>query len=334
MNTQLAKLAKRSKTAIIGYKIYDNWRIKRRTARGVADTIHGSTHSRNSLSESLAYINVQFNDYLQYSGLTRQMLIGKRVFELGFGDNFGVALKFLAVGAAHAVCLDKFYAKRDDGQQRKIYLALRDTLSYEERRRFDEAIDLTRGIQLNPTRLKCIYGYDVEAAPELSEAEPFDLMISRVAIQDIYSPDDAFSAMDRMLTPGGYALHKIDLSDQGMFRDLGMNPLTFLTISEPIYRLMAVDSGKPNRKLTDYYRHKMTELGYNAKLLVTSVIGTSGKGDLYPHKEKISPGADYSRSTLSYVRELRPSLASAFRDLPDEELIVDGIFVIARKPDR
>jgi len=333
MNTHITKLDKQSKSAIIGSKVYDNWRIRRQTARGVADTVHGSTHSRNSLSESLSYINVQFNDYLQYSGLTRPMLAGKRVFELGFGDNFGVALKFLAVGASHAVCLDKCSAKRDDEQQRKVYLALRETLSSEDRRRFDDAIDLTRGIKINPARLKCIYGYNVEAAPELSEAEPFDLLISRVAIQDIYNPDDAFTAMDRMLRPGGYALHKIDLSDQGMFRDLGMNPLTYLTISESIYHLMAIDSGKPNRRLTAYYRHKMAELGYQAKLLVTSVIGRSGKGDLHPHKEKISLGVDYPKSTLNYVRELRSSLASAFRDLPDEELIVDGIFMVAQKPE-
>jgi hypothetical protein len=243
-----------------------------------------------------------------------------------------VALKFLAVGAVRAVCLDKFYAKRDDSQQRNIYLALRETLSNEEQRRFDEAIDLTHDIELNPARLKCIYGSDVEATPELPETEPFDLTISRVAIQDIYNPDGAFTAMDRMLAPGGYALHKIDLSDQGMFRDLGMNPLTFLTISEPVYRLMAVDSGKPNRKLSTYYQRKMAELGYNTKILITSVIGRSGMGDLHPHKEKISLGVEYSESTLNYVRELRPSLDSAFRGLTEEELIVDGIFVVARKP--
>jgi len=332
MNMRLAKLAKKSKKAVIAYKIFDNWRIKRLAARGVVDTLHGSTHSRNSLAESLAYINTQFEDYLQYSGLTRQMLAGKRIFELGFGDNFGVALKFLAAGAVRAVCLDKFYAKRDDSQQRYIYLALRETLSYEEQQRFDEAIDLTDGIELNPARLKCIYGSDVEATPELPETEAFDLTISRVAIQDIYNPDNAFTAMDRMLASGGYALHKVDLSDQGMFRDLGMNPLTYLTISEPIYRLMAVDSGKPNRKLSTYYRSKMAELGYNTKILITSVIGRSGKGDLHPHKEKISLGVEYSESTLNYVREIRHSLDSAFRGLTEEELIVDGIFLVARKP--
>ena len=66
---------------------------------------------------------------------------------------------------------------------------------------------------------------------ELLNMEPFDFVVSRGAIQDIYEPDAALTAMDRILKPGGYQLHKIDLSDQGMFRDNGMNPLTFLTIS-------------------------------------------------------------------------------------------------------
>ncbi|MGI8731735.1 MAG: hypothetical protein ACR2LM_00335 [Pyrinomonadaceae bacterium] len=46
-----------------------------------------------------------------------------KVFELGFGDNVGVALKFIAAGATKVVCLDKFYSKRNLEQQRKIYLA-------------------------------------------------------------------------------------------------------------------------------------------------------------------------------------------------------------------
>jgi SAM-dependent methyltransferase len=331
MNPQLTNMAKRSKTAIIAYKIYDNWRIKRQALRGVAETLHGSTHSQKTLAESLSYINVQFDDYLHQSGLTRQELQGKRVFELGFGDNVGVALRFLAAGAERAVCLDKFYSTRNDGQERRIYQALRETLNEQEKCRFDEAVDLSRSIKFNPERLKCIYGVDVETTTELPESEPFDLVVSRGAIQDIYNPDQAFNAMDRLLKPGGYALHKIDLSDQGMFRNQGMNPLTYLTIPEPVYRLMAIDSGKPNRKLKSYYQQKMIEQGYDARLLVTSVIGRGGKGDMHPHKEKIIKGVDYSQATLDYVTSIRPRLIQRYRHLPDEELIVDGIFVVARK---
>lgn len=85
-------------------------------------------------------------------------------------------------------------------------------------------------------------------------------------------------------------LHKIDLSDPGLFRANGMNPLTFLTISDSVYRLMAIDSGKPNRKLMSYYRQVMDRLGYKAELLVTGIIrvGECGKGICIPTNKRSS----------------------------------------------
>lgn len=332
MKDELKKKATKSKTALVAYKIYHNWQFKRRFASGNTESLHGSTHSHIPLSDSLAYINAQFDDYLKYGELTPEELRGKRIFELGFGDNIGVALRFLAVGAGHTVCLDKFYSKRDKEQERKIYQALRETLSAEEKHLFDEAVDLTDGIRINPDKIECIYGVDVEDAEELKRAEPFDFVISRGAIQDIFEPDAAFAAMDRILKPGGLMLHKIDLSDQGMFREYGMNPLTFLTISDSVYRLMAEGSGKPNRKKMSYYRHLLEKLGYDVKILITDIIGRGGMGDLYPHKESIALDVDYSEETLSLVKEIRPKLSASFKEMSDEELLVDGIFVIARKP--
>ncbi len=335
MTTQLKQLAKKSKTLIVAAKIVDNWRMKRKFEAGNTESLHGATHSLffKDISESLDYINVQFDDYLKYSGLSLDQLKGMRIFELGFGDNVGVALKFIAAGAERAVCLDKYYSKRDLQHQRQIYQALRETLSDTGKERFDEAIDLKTGIELNPQKVLCIYGTDVENAKQLFEMEKFDLAVSRGAIQDIYNPDAAFAAMDKILAPGGYMLHKIDLSDQGMFRDNGMNPLTYLTISESVYRLMAIDSGKPNRKLMSYYRKVMSALGYDTKLLITGIIGVGvcGKGDLHPHKEKVELNVDYPESTLQMVREIRPRLVPEYRTMPDDELIVDGIFIVAGK---
>jgi len=333
--TQLKKIAKKSKTLIVAAKIVDNWRMKRRFEAGNTESLHGATHSLffKDISESLDYINVQFDDYLKYSGLSLDQLKGMRIFELGFGDNVGVALRFIAAGAERVVCLDKYYSKRDLGHQRRIYQALRETLGDSEKKRFDEAIDLKTGIELNPEKVLCIYGTDVENAKQLFEMEKFDLAVSRGAIQDIYNPDAAFAAMDKILAPGGYMLHKIDLSDQGMFRDNGMNPLTYLTISESVYRLMAVDSGKPNRKLMSYYRKVMNTLGYDTKLLITGIIGVGvcGKGDLHPHKEKVELNVDYPESTLQMVQEIRPRLVPKYGAMPDDELIVDGIFIVAGK---
>jgi SAM-dependent methyltransferase len=335
MSADLRRIAKGSKTAIIAYKIIDNWRWRRRLRRGIIESENGATHRAFSLEESLAYVNSQFDDYLRYGRLAAEDLRGLRVFELGFGDNIGVALRFLAAGAARVVCLDKFYSVRDEEQHRRVYLALREGLSAEERARFDEAIDLGAGLKVNDERLHCVYGTTVEESEELrGEAGRFDLAVSRGAIQDIYEPDAAFDAMDDLLAPGGRMLHKIDMSDQGMFSVNGMNPLTFLTISDGVYRMMAVDSSKPNRKTVDYYRRKMSELGYETQILVTELAGRERKGDLHPHKERPERGVDYGDDTLAVVREVRPRLNPRYRNLSDEDLMVAGIFIIARKPAR
>lgn len=335
MANRIKQLAKKSTTLIIAAKIYDNWRIKRRFRSGNFESLHGSTHSTiiKDIKGSLDYIQAQFDDYLRYSELPVESLRGMRTFELGFGDNVGVALKFIVAGVSQAVCLDKFYSKRNDAHQRDIYLALRETLSSDQKKLFDEAIDLSKGVEINDRRIRCIYGVDVENAKELESAERFDLAISRGAIQDIYEPDAAFHAMDHLLKPGGHMLHKIDLSDQGMFRNNAKNPLTFLTISDSIYRLMAIDSGKPNRKMMGYYRQLMDQMGYDTKVLITGIIGVGdiGRGAIHPHKEKIVLHTDYTEASLNLVKNVRPRLLARYKALSDTELLVDGIFIIARK---
>ena len=83
----LAQMAKRSKTAIIAFKIYDNWRVKRAASRGVAETQHGSTHSHKMLADSVRYIQQQFDDYLQYGELTPELIARWAHLPLVFGDD-------------------------------------------------------------------------------------------------------------------------------------------------------------------------------------------------------------------------------------------------------
>lgn len=323
--------ARRSKNLIIAFKIYQNWQMRRRFASGHIETSHGSSHSGKSLNESLDYIEEQFNDYLKYGQLQAEQLPGKRVLELGFGDNVGVALRFLAAGAAHVVCVDKFHSKRDVTREREIYAALRDRSSDDEKARFDEAIQIADDIKFNENKLSCINGLDLQAAAEklFKQDEIFDLIISRAVFEEIYEPEGVLSAADKLLAPGGFMVHKIDLSDYGIFADSGMHPLTFLTIPGTIYRLMASDSGIPNRKLVGYYRDQMRELGYDAKFLVTSIVG---HGSIVPHKELVELDDAYLSLALPAINDIRPRLAQEYRSMPDDELMVSGIFLVARKP--
>lgn len=330
MRNPIKGLARRSKTAIILFKIFDNWRLKRRTAAGAIETIHGSTHLNTPLADSLAYIDKQFNDYLTYTALQPKDIVNKNILELGPGDNLGVALKFLAAGASSVVCLDRFYSKRDPQHEKEIYTALRQSLKPQERELFDEAISLADEIQLNPKRLSSVYGVTVEElADKLSkENGPFDLIVSCAVLEEIYDPNPAFDAMDRLLSRGGWLVHKIDLSDYGMFRNQGMHPLTFLTIPESFYKRMAADSALPNRKRLSYYQNKMKELGCESKLYVTSLIPNG----------RLEPAVDYRPTDLTsdqgrmLVAEVRNKLAVEFSEMDSDDLLIDGLLLVARKP--
>jgi SAM-dependent methyltransferase len=329
MAVALKKLAGQSKVLIIIYRVVDNWRRRRAFKAGRTTSAYGSTHEFWSLEKSVSYIDRVFREYLEYAGLGPEALKGKRILEVGPGDNFGVALKFLAAGAAKVVSLDKFYSERNVEQQTRIYQELRKQLAPDEARVFDECIKLNGDIVLNEERLQYIYGHGVEEADQILEPRSFDFIVSRAVIHNVYDINRGFEAMDRLLAPSGYMLHKIDLSDENMFSSRGMHPLTFLTIPESIYYLMASDSGKPNRKLIGDYREQVQKLGYETKILITTVLG---EGPLVPHKEQIEHGVDYGNKTLSLISEIRHKLAAPFRDRSDAELAATGIFLIARKP--
>jgi len=331
MSVAIKKLAAQSKTLIIVHRIFDNWRRRRAFKAGNTVSAYGSTHEFWSLDKSVSYIEKVYSEYLEYSGLTAAAFRGSRILEVGPGDNFGVALKFLAAGAAKVVCLDKFFSERNVDQQTRIYQELRKQLSAGEARVFDECIKLDNGIDLNPERLHYIYGHGVEEADQILDPGSFDFILSRAVIHNVYDIDRGFEAMDRLLAPRGYMLHKIDLSDENMFSSRGMHPLTFLTIPERIYFLMASDSGKPNRKLIGDYREQLLKRGYDTKLWISAVLA---EGPLTPHKEKIEHGVDYGNKTLSLINEIRDKLAPPYRNRSDDELATTGIFLIAQKPQK
>jgi SAM-dependent methyltransferase len=289
----------------------------------------GSTHRPLRLSESLDYINSVFHDYLTYSSLSPAELRGRRVLELGPGDNHGVAIKFLAAGAKEVVSVDKFITPADDQQQRAIYAGLLECLSDAEIAALGGAVVLNGEIHFDRRRLTPIRGVGIEEAQRLLEPASFDLVVSRAVIEHIHDVDAAFAAMDVLLRPGGLMIHKIDFRDHGMFGESGKS-LKFLTIPESLWSWMTRYSGGPNRHLVDYYRSKMTELGYRARFFVTHLTGSTG--ELTPHKEVLLRGVDYGSTETAAVEEVRPQLRGRFQNMPLEDLVISGVFLVAQKP--
>ena len=330
----MRQLIKRSKWALVGYTIAHSYWVRKRFSAGKIDSISGSTHMGRPTETSVAYINRQFDDYIRYGKITPEFLAGKHILEGGPGDNLGVGLLFLAHGAARVEAMDKFYAKQDGEQQRAIYLKLREQLNDEQKRRYDAAVDLGKEVKFNEALLKPSYGSGMEEFGDVFEANSFDLVVSRGVVQEIFDTERVFRGIHKVLRPGGLQMHKIDLRDYGTFSSNGHHPLTFLTLSDSVYAMMAKNSDRPSRKTIDYYRRLMKEYGYQADLFVSTIIEwgyPKPPKELNPHKTQIVLGTDYTQAELDMVRKIRPKLAPQFASLPDEDLIATGVFLVARK---
>jgi len=328
MKDLFKSLARRSKFAIISYKVFDNWRLKRKFRAGDVETIHGSTQFNSDVAESLCYIDKQFRDYRHFASLLGKEFSGARILELGPGDNLGVGLKFLAAGADSVVSLDRFYSKRDKKHEEKIYNEILNRLDESGREKLGAVLSFVEGPRFNSKKLEYIYGAPLEQFVEtfIESKKNFDLIVSCAVIEEIFEPATTFQAMDDLLAPNGVLVHKIDLGDYGMFREQGMHPLTFLTIPQWLYKRMASDSALPNRKRLNYYAAEMRSLGYETRVFVTSKISIGG----------IEPPIEYSPTVpandeSALIDEVRHKLAVEFRQLSPDDLLIDGIWLVAKK---
>jgi SAM-dependent methyltransferase len=322
-------MKKRFKTEVIARNIYRNWRLSRRLKKGDYQTSSDFGYNGN-LQKEVTYIQTVLADYLAYADLPAEALQGKRILEIGPGHTLGLALRLLSLGASQVVSLDKFYSLLDVEDQRNIYRTLRKELTDQEKGFFDQAITLEHQYEINPERLRYLFGHGIDEAAPFLNPYSFDLVVSRAVLEEIHDLDAAFSVMDHLLVPGGIMVHKIDLRDYKMFSRYGMNPLTFLTIPDRIYVWMTRNTINPKRRLLNYYRDKMKELGYEVKIFITHIVGK--EKELIPHKETIELDVDYNQATLDLIRQVRPKLDKQFKDLPDETLLVSGIFMVAKKP--
>jgi hypothetical protein len=145
--------------------------------------------------------------------------------------------------------------------------------------------------------------------------------------------DAAFRAMDHLLTPSGLMIHKVaPFNDYRMFTGWGHGRLEFLTVPGWLYRRMVSDAGGPNRKPITYYRRKMAELSYDARIHVVSAVGSRLK---YPPGTYAVPrGTPEYAGAKTELERVRNRLAEEYRGISDEDMLVEDTFLVATKPAR
>jgi SAM-dependent methyltransferase len=283
----------------------------------------------SKVPEYIARVNGTVAAYEKYGGLNPAALRGRRVLEIGPGETIGVALRFIAGGAAHVTLVDKFVPLQTSEFHRELYRSLSRQFSDAARLDISDAIDLHDGMRLNPQRLSYQYKSIDGVAAELAPAS-IDVIVSNAVLEEIYDLDATLAALDRVLRPGGRQVHVIDLRDYGMFSKYGFHPLEFLTVSDRIYPYMVGASGQPNRRLIDYYRRALGGLGYDTTIYVTWVLGQNRP--LREYRTALQYGVDYSNENLNLLHSILPRLLPRYQQLSDEDLLVEGILVVAVKP--
>lgn len=326
MVRRLKAFANCHRSTVIAAHVANNLLAWRNGRRSTPVSVSGATHRGLDLDVSLGYIDDVYEDYLRYGGMRSEDLVGARVLEVGAGDNFGVALRLLAAGAAEVVCLDRFVTRRDETQQQKLNIELLARLGPVERQRVADAIASDGSLVAGCGRLRVQEGVPIEQAEGLLGTNRFDVILSRAVLEHVMSVEDSLAVMDRLLVRGGLMLHKADLRDHGMFSAGGMHPLTYLTVSQTAYRYMTSHTGCPNRTRISGYRSTLHELDYDVHLLITHQLGVTD--EVIPHAEQlVAPGG-----SRHLVHDIRPRLAAPFVTATEDDLLVEGVFVIARKP--
>jgi hypothetical protein len=323
-------LAKRSKWFVVATNVYQDAIRRFHLSRNQIGEPYTTTPAESDVPAHLAHVDAIFSMYLDRLGWSAADVRGKTFLEIGPGGNVGVALRFLASGAERVIAIDKFVPFQTSPFHRALYRSIRNRLSPEEQRRYDRALDLTTGVVLKPGPFTYIYGHGIEDAAALIPPHSIDVIASNAVLEEVYRIDEAWAALDRVWRPGGSQVHKIDLSDYGMFTKHGFHPLEFLTIPDGVYRFMAESVGSPNRRRVDYYRAKMRALGYDATISTTWLLGRPS--ELVPPQRTPRIDSPELSAAVASVREIRPRLIERYRNLSDEDLMVQGIVLVARKP--
>ena len=100
--------------------------------------------------------------------------------------------------------------------------------------------------------------------------------------------------MENALKNGGRAIHKVDLKSHGLHRS---NLLDFLTWPSFMWQLMYSEKGAPNRWRINQYKNLIDETQLNLELI------------------EVAESCD-----MEFVNQVRPNLASDFKELSDEDL--------------
>jgi SAM-dependent methyltransferase len=271
--------------------------------------------SGEQIEADIAYADSVVRNYCVHGAAT-----GK-VAEIGPGGSALTGLMLIDRGADRVELLDRFAYAHSQSALDRAY-----ALTIERSERLKQLFP--RPTELAP-RIAFASGEDAAAERYFLDHSGYDSICSCAVFEHLMDPIAALAGAASALNPGGVLVHYVDFRDHGMFTAGGAHELTFLKVPGWLYPAMSRARGRPNRVLIDRYRAACDALDLDYRILATSLVGV-GSIDETPVDEI---PADLRARANARVLEIRDQLASPYRDMPVEDLAIDGIALIAhRKP--
>ena len=229
--------------------------------------------------------------------------------------------------ARSVTCIDGFVPKHNDEHNARLYGTIYDSFTDEEKDRVRDIVTRHRDgtVTLGGARLISRYGVPVDVDQAPLESGRYDIIVSRAVLEHFADLDTGWRTMVRCLSPSGEMWHKVDFRCHKLFGEL--HPLYFLTIPEPVWNLISRPDPTLNRRRLPSYRELAARDFQQCRIFISHILE---EAEILPHVEKLVPGQHYLPRHVESIQELRPRLQPPFSSYSDEDLLVNGIFLIAR----
>ncbi|HVK57583.1 MAG TPA: hypothetical protein VM735_02300 [Candidatus Kapabacteria bacterium] len=225
-------------------------------------------------------------------------LRGKAACEVGAGDCLAGASCFLAKGAARVNIVEVEPAVVNEKQVQVLQALKAQGLPIDT-----SIVQQNGGLHLDTSRV----AYHTCFMEQFQPRDQHEFLFSFSVMEHVEDLAAFYSSCNRVLSPGAWMLHQIDLGGHELFED-PMPPLDFQTYPDWLFRLMYPKYHRATRRFVDEHVAAVKNAGF--KIV------------------KVTPTR---RADESYLRNLWPGLRSSARRRPFEDVQVVEFALLAQK---
>lgn len=225
-------------------------------------------------------------------------LHGKAACEVGAGDCLAAASHFLAKGARKVNIVEVEPPAVNEKQLQVLNALIAQGLPIDP-----TIIARDGGLHLDSSRV----AYHTGFMEQFDAKELHEFLFSFSVMEHVEDLSAFYNSCHRVVAPGGWMLHMIDLGGHEFFED-PLPPLDFQTYPDWFFRVMYPKFHRATRRFVDEHADAVTAAGFKVV--------------------KITPTR---KADEAYMRELWPKLRSAARKRPFEDVRVVEFALLARK---